>query len=120
MCGSHTLIPGSHLKPGGYIELHEFNLPVKCTEATASLDGQRAGFVEWGDYLIEAGLHVGLDFNAPAKFTRMLQEIGFEDVTIKWQNWPINTWAKVKAELHFHAESFVTADSIGRVRRIKK
>ena len=81
----------SNLKPGGYIELHEFNLPVRCTEATAE---PTPYIVQWGNYLLEVGAKVGFDFTVPMKLDQLLEDTGFTDITVRVQNWPVNTWAK--------------------------
>lgn len=80
-----------HLKPGGYIEMQEIHCPAGCTDATSI---PTPDFIRWSEGMVEAGQHVGLDFAAPKKMDRLLQEAGFEDIKIQWQNWPVGTWAK--------------------------
>ena len=82
----------SHLKPGGYIELHEVGVPFRCTESTTG--STTPYFVQWSHYMIEAGTKMGYDYTALSKLDVMLQEAGFTNITIQWQNWPLTTWAK--------------------------
>lgn len=88
---SSWLIFVSNLKPGGYIELHEIHIPAGCTQETSN---PKPYFVEWADYLCEAGVKVGLEFSAPKKLRGYLQDTGFTNINVKWQNWPVGPWAK--------------------------
>lgn len=81
----------SNLKPGGYIELHEINIPCCSTKETSDPEPE---FVKWSHLLDEAGLKVGLEFKAPGRLRGYLEETGFSNVHVKWQNWPVGTWAK--------------------------
>jgi len=82
-----------HLKPGGYIELQEFSIVVHCTPDTAE---PKPHMVKWAEQMNEAVGKAGLDPVAPSKFDRQLQEAGFTNIVLKWQNWPIGPWAKGK------------------------
>lgn len=44
--------------------------------------------------MIESGIKIGLDFQAPLKWEEYLTAAGFVDVHVKWVNWPIGPWAK--------------------------
>ena len=74
----------SHLKPGGYIELHEVMLPTQCTEDTSD---PKPYFVQWGEGLVEAGAKAGFEFQAPVKLDKMLQNAGFTNITLNWKKW---------------------------------
>ena len=50
--------------------------------------------MQWSQNLVDAGKKVDFDFSAAKKFGKYLKEAGFEDITIKWQNWPVGPWAK--------------------------
>lgn len=80
-----------NLRPGGYIELHEIDVPAGCTQASAS---PTPFFVQWSQYLIEAGKRVGLEFSVAKGLQDRLQAAGFENIRIEWQHWPVGTWAK--------------------------
>ena len=81
----------SNIKPGGYIELHEIHCPGSSTEDTAT---PTPHFVEWSRLLVGAGKKVGLDFDAPKKIRGYLEDAGFVNINVKWQNWPVGPWAK--------------------------
>lgn len=87
----------AHLKPGGYIELHEIHVPAGCTEASAD---PKPYFVEWSEGLRDGGLKTGLDFSAPKKLEGLLHEAGYINVTVQWQHWPVGTWAKGAKNKH--------------------
>jgi hypothetical protein len=44
--------------------------------------------------MMEAARRIGRDFQAPTKWSQLLEEAGFVDIDIKWVNWPIGSWAK--------------------------
>ncbi|KAK3684548.1 hypothetical protein LTR37_020151, partial [Vermiconidia calcicola] len=75
-----------HLKPGGYIELHEIYIPI-CYAKDANETIPK--FVQWSHELIGAGSKLGLDFTAAKKVGEMLQDAGFVDINVRWQNWPV-------------------------------
>lgn len=87
------LIVHSNLNSGGFIELHEISVPAGCTPATAD---PKPYFLQYCDYFIEAGKKTGHEFTAPHRLANMLQEAGFVDISVKWQNWPVGPWAKGK------------------------
>jgi hypothetical protein len=84
-------IPFRHLNPGGYLELQDVHFPSVCIEPNKTSDSK---FVESSTYMIEAGQRIGLDFQAPSKWSELLEEAGFVDINFKWVNWPIGPWAK--------------------------
>lgn len=65
--------------------------PAGCTESTAT---PQPAFVRWSHDVIAAGEKVGLDFAAPKKLGALLADAGYEDISVKWMNWPLGTWAK--------------------------
>ncbi|KXL44442.1 hypothetical protein M433DRAFT_277895 [Acidomyces richmondensis BFW] len=80
-----------HLRPGGYIELQEVNMPIYSAE---SADEPTPVLVQWSKYVVEAGSIAGLDLSAPTKLGELLQAQHFTNINIMWQNWPIGPWAK--------------------------
>ena len=80
-----------HLKPGGYLELQDFLCPSLCNNPEHTGTSK---FVEFTNRLIESGLRVKLDFEAPSKWHDQLTAAGFIYIEIKWVNWPIGPWAK--------------------------
>lgn len=86
-----------HLKPGGYIELHEIHVPAGCTEASAD---PKPYFVEWSELLRDGGLKTDLDFSAPKRLPGLLHETGYTNITVQWQHWPVGPWAKGAKNKH--------------------
>jgi trans-aconitate methyltransferase len=86
----------THLKPGGWIELHDAFLPAACTPETTSRLGAEPAFITLTSKFVEYGYQVGLDLQAPAKFADMLRDAGFINVHVQWLKMPIGPWAKGK------------------------
>ena len=78
-----------YLKPGGYIELHEFCLPTSSLSGVVTSPG-----LEYTKLLSTMLSNMGRDPSAPAKWEEQLQAAGFKDLYMKWDKWPIGPWAK--------------------------
>ena len=78
------------LKPGGWIELQEFCLPLGCD------DGSAAGshLEEWGVKMKAAGALIGVDVSASAKNAERLRDAGYRHVRELKLKGPIGPWAK--------------------------
>lgn len=85
----------SALKPGGWIELQEFHIPLGCDDDTMAEGG---AMFKWGEELKKAALKVGLDTTASLRHPEMLKDAGFEDVQAMQLKVPMGTWAKGKQE----------------------
>jgi len=83
----------AHLKPGGYLELQDFCFPSRCDNLTTS---GRSKLIQWSTYCMEAGAITGLNLQAPLSWPDQLRAIGFEDIHVRWFNWPLGPWAKHK------------------------
>ncbi|KAL3471873.1 hypothetical protein BJX99DRAFT_250075 [Aspergillus californicus] len=89
----------SHLKPGGWAELHEFDTKVKCDDDTMPpLDPDQIGsyqFQDWCDLQVRSG-H---DSDPPRQFriahrlARGMREVGFVDVHERIFKAPVNPWS---------------------------
>lgn len=82
----------SQLKPGGYIELHEIHVPIRYIANQD--DATEPYFARWSHGMVEGGNKAGLDFSAPDKLKRLLQEAEYVDVNVQWHKWPVGPWAK--------------------------
>src|ERR1700749_4184859 len=82
-----------HLKPGGYLELQDVCFPGFCHDPTKIATSR---YIVYNNLLVEAGNRIGLDFQAPRKWHEWLQAAGFDDIHVKWVNWPVGPWAKTK------------------------
>ena len=83
---------GRHLKPGGFIELHEIHCPTKYIDVAGG--SPTPFFVQWSQYVVQAGAQVDLNFSAPEELESMLHRAGFTNVAVEWQKWPVGPWAK--------------------------
>ncbi|KAF4626673.1 hypothetical protein G7Y89_g11484 [Cudoniella acicularis] len=78
------------LSPGGYFEMQDLVPPSRSIDNTFEGTAlQRCAML-----MIEAGLKVGMDITAPARYKSMMEEVGFVDVKEVMFEWPIGTWAK--------------------------
>lgn len=80
----------SCLAPGGYIEIQDYELPLK------SLDGSVEGtnLERWGGFLIEAAKKAGRPIGCCEFFKEWLENIGFVDIQQQVFVWPTNPWPK--------------------------
>lgn len=83
------------LKPGGWIELQEFHIPLGCDDGSMTEGG---AMYKWGEELRKAALKVGLDSTASLQHPQMLKDAGFEEVQMLQLKVPMGTWAKGKKE----------------------
>ncbi|WQF77262.1 Putative S-adenosyl-L-methionine-dependent methyltransferase superfamily [Colletotrichum destructivum] len=79
------------LEPGGYLELHDHMLPLKCQDGTMAEDFKP---YKWNNLLIEATNQIGRPINVPSTFKQMLEDAGFVDVEERIVTWPFNPWPK--------------------------
>ncbi|GAB7352850.1 hypothetical protein MBLNU459_g3457t1 [Dothideomycetes sp. NU459] len=85
----------ANLQPGGYLELQDFCFPAQTTENHTP---ETSRYLEWTALMMEATTKAGLDFQAPQKFGKQLQQAGFVDIHIESFAWPIGPWAKGKKQ----------------------
>ncbi|KAK1528915.1 uncharacterized protein CCOS01_06749 [Colletotrichum costaricense] len=81
----------SFLEPGGYIELQEAHMRPDCDDGTLKPDSP---LIEWVDRLEEACNIFGRPFIHCPSLKPLLEEVGFEDVSVTKYKWPINAWPK--------------------------
>ncbi len=81
-----------HLKPGGYLELQEFDLPLS-DDGTLRPDQPLHQSMK---YIVEAAEKVGSPFMDITKLKGKLEALGFVDVKQVPYKWPSNTWPKNK------------------------
>ncbi|KAK1458750.1 hypothetical protein CCUS01_09004 [Colletotrichum cuscutae] len=80
-----------NLEPGGYLELQEGHMRPECDDGTLKPDSP---LLEWVDKLEEACNIFGRPYIDCPGLKPLLEEVGFEDVTITKFKWPINSWPK--------------------------
>ncbi|EXJ82372.1 hypothetical protein A1O3_06185 [Capronia epimyces CBS 606.96] len=79
-----------HCRPGGYLELHEFNMDIRSDHYTIPEDSnikQWRALMEQGIQVM--GRHLDLKFD---EIANLLREVGFEDVTVRPYKQPIGQW----------------------------
>lgn len=69
-----------HLKPGGYFEIQDFELPFKTSTPK---------YTRWSDDLDTAQKAQGIDMQAANKWDGWLAAAGFVDIEHKYFDWPI-------------------------------
>ncbi|KAF1989500.1 S-adenosyl-L-methionine-dependent methyltransferase [Aulographum hederae CBS 113979] len=84
------------LKPGGWIELQEFQLPLGCDDGSV-VEGESA-LARWGEELRTAAGKLGIDTIAIQQHAKMLADLGFEDVKEGELKIPLGPWAKGKKQ----------------------
>lgn len=80
-----------HLKPGGYLELHDFCFPLASTRGH---NPETSKFLKWSEYMENASKRSGLNLRAPLKWQEQLKEAGFVDIEFHYTAWPMGPWAK--------------------------
>ncbi|KFA75919.1 hypothetical protein S40288_05842 [Stachybotrys chartarum IBT 40288] len=80
-----------HLEPGGYLELQELTLPVRCDDDTLKADGKLMG---WCNHIIEAAAAAGRPVFPTTEYKNYMAAAGFEDIVEVQRKWPSNTWPR--------------------------
>ncbi|KAF2192702.1 S-adenosyl-L-methionine-dependent methyltransferase [Zopfia rhizophila CBS 207.26] len=79
-----------HLKPGGYLELHEFTFPFHCDDDTAPPENP---MMVWSRLFNEGCAKAGVEIEQCANLDPWLREAGFVDVTKLHKRQPFNGWS---------------------------
>ena len=79
------------MEPGGYLELTDLKIPYECDDGTQS---EHQAHFRWTEYLLESSAKLGRPFLDPKKFRSQLEVLGFEDVVVSTDKWPMNSWPK--------------------------
>jgi len=80
-----------NLEPGGYLELAEVQLPYNCDDGTAL---ETHAHMRWIRLLMEASERMGRPFVEPARLKEQMEKMGFQDVKVRKDQWPMNSWPK--------------------------
>jgi len=81
----------SHIKPGGWIELHELDYVCHCDDGTQP---ETYKFAELMKYVREALYVMGVDFFGATKLSGYMRDAGFVNVTQRVLKLPIGGWAQ--------------------------
>jgi len=66
-------------------------MPYNCDDGTAL---EAHAHMRWIRLLMEAAERMGRPFVEPNLFKEKMEKIGFEDVRVRKDIWPVNPWAK--------------------------
>ncbi|KAF2138077.1 uncharacterized protein K452DRAFT_234911 [Aplosporella prunicola CBS 121167] len=83
-----------HMKPGAYVELHEFEYQAGCDDGSLPKDGYK--LEEMLKYVAEGLKRLGPDLYGVLKLPQMLKDAGFVNVEDRITKVPIGPWAKNK------------------------
>ena len=82
-----------HLKPGGWVEISEFQYAAACDDNTCDEPYAWRDFIH---YLEQGMKNLGTDLQGITAVDKELAAAGFEDVRIKNLKCPVGPWAKKK------------------------
>lgn len=79
------------LRPGGWIELQEFHLPMRCDDDTMA----GTAFERWNHSMVEASAKIGVKVDGGfAEVPNLLEEMGFAEIHRKGIKWAVGPWPK--------------------------
>jgi SAM-dependent methyltransferase len=81
-----------HLKPGGWLELGDAELPFRCSSVSVGAETDTLPLIKFGQWADKAWSSHGLDYRAAAKHVVRLEELGFKDISQRTVQWPIGPW----------------------------
>ncbi|KAK8228817.1 S-adenosyl-L-methionine-dependent methyltransferase [Phyllosticta capitalensis] len=84
-----------HLAPGGWVEVQDVCLPVRCDDDSVGPDDPLA---TWSHLVREAAGKGGIDTEAGTKFGGMLSEQGFINIKEECIKWAIGSWPRGKKQ----------------------
>ncbi|KAB5578083.1 S-adenosyl-L-methionine-dependent methyltransferase [Coniochaeta sp. 2T2.1] len=82
-----------HMKPGGWVEIQEFDARAHCDDGTLAEDAPLKRFFDTAEQAVKT---FGMDFRAGEKLREPLEKAGFVNVTCVTHKVPIGTWPKDK------------------------
>ncbi|KAF6795420.1 methyltransferase domain-containing protein [Colletotrichum sojae] len=77
------------LEPGGYFEIHDSVYPIRCDDGTLKEDMPLS---RWTRMIRDACEQVGRSLSITTEFPRMMEEAGFEEVTVTKVKFPASPW----------------------------
>lgn len=85
-----------HMRPGGYLEHVEYDIQMRSNSIPGGELPPDHIFPRWYNNFVEAGRQTGRSFEYPVLdrgMPKLMEEIGFEDVTHRTWKVPIGSWA---------------------------
>ena len=83
----------SHLKPGGWYEFQDYNAELLNNNGKPPEDSP---LVKWWDKVVSTFDECGKPIKIAERMEDMLETIGFVDISVRMEVWPLGTWPKDK------------------------
>lgn len=83
-----------HIRPGGWVEIQEFDARANCDDGTLADDAPLKRFFDTAEQAVKT---FGMDFRAGEKMREPLEKAGFVNVSCVTHKVPIGTWPKVSS-----------------------
>ncbi len=80
-----------HIRPGGYLEIHDIDPGQNCDDGTLSNDNSS---VQWGQLFHEGCVKAGRPIPSIMSYKQMMENAGFVDITEQILKRPSNAWPK--------------------------
>lgn len=81
------------LEPGGYLELQDIDLPLKCDDGSLS---ENPEIFQFGQMFLDASEKLGRPIKVVHKYKEFMEKAGFVDIVERKFRWPINQWPRDK------------------------
>lgn len=88
-------IPPRHCKPGGWIDIAEYEMDIFCDDGTLSPDCELKQFYT---LVAQAATITGREFNSSANLLPILEKVGFVNVHQQMVKMPLGPWAADKKQ----------------------
>jgi hypothetical protein len=85
------LTSNSHIKPGGWVELHEFDYTCHCDDGTQPEDYKFSEMMKTVGHAVKS---MGIDFCPASKIQEKVSDAGFINVTERTLKLPIGPWPR--------------------------
>ncbi|KAL8393748.1 hypothetical protein RB595_003479 [Gaeumannomyces hyphopodioides] len=82
-----------NLEPGGYFEIQDTKLPVRCDDGTLPKESH---LVRWSELMQQASVLAGRPCDLTPKLAGVLERAGFVSITVTRRYWPHAPWPKDK------------------------
>ncbi|KAH8812599.1 sam dependent methyltransferase [Xylogone sp. PMI_703] len=80
-----------HLRPGGYIEMHEVWPPLRTDEPPGAPE-HASKLISWTKLRVEGAAKIGIDQNLAGLLPGLLSKAGFVDVQVQELKFPVGPW----------------------------
>lgn len=85
-----ALNSSSNLEENGYLEIQDNLFPALCDDDTVTKDSK---LLRWSQLSVEGTDKIGQRMTVASEFESMLKEVGFVDVEVRMEKWPVSPWS---------------------------